>query len=911
MMKTNKNKIHRSTLTLNWNVLNSITKRAHYFATLMIYLANHRDHQEKGDPKVGGHPTASASSLHILGALHLVVKSGFDYMAVKPHTSPTDHAFNYLLNLFLDKNKKRMNEDLCKKAMNGLRAFSQSGEPVFQSYHSKYDPDHEGYLPSGTVGIPPVNLGYLALAFDYAKKQNFKIPKSAHFWALIGDSEFREGSLFEAMPDFAERQINNLTWIIDYNRQSLDGQRITNTATIGGHDYHRIAKTALANGWHVIEVQHGHFRKQLFQREGGNIFQEVLENKIEDLQLQAFLLNKNSKLIREKLLKIDPKLNNFLKKITDKELQLGLQDLGGHDYQELIPALQKSKEISKAYEKKPCLIIAHTIKGWGLQSVAQSSNHNAIPDKQEILKLTKEQGLSLKDPYKNFSKSSLEGQFLKRRGDDLFAQFEKKQIIKKDNQSLFQKQIHKIPDTLDINLKFVKYPHTQWMLGQLITKLIRIANDPKNAQEKAFQPLSQMIALMSPDVGTSTNLQSTMDNQVFGEINIPDYESDLNVRDRKAPVLLPQTTHQNRFIRFEITEANSMSCMGAFGKIKDILGIPLMPIMTIYDFFIKRALDQYFYNLYWDAHFILFGTPSGVTLSFEGAQHGWKSDFQIPHQITWEPFFCQELDWIFVDALKRHFLEDDYKTNNKQQRTGVLIRATTRGIDQKQFLTRLKTQHRFKAVQNTPLHPVCLPTKGAIDESTIETLSDNEIFQKIQHEVLKGGYYLIDYRGYIGYEPGDNVVHIFAMGSVTTEAISASDLLLKKGIYANVIVVTSPDLLLGHLGFADDYSHLKQHLKCNATLHLNSKQITHTDLVTLAGRRIPIVSVHDGEPGLLDNIGSIVGVSHKSLAVRKHSQCGRPSDIYKYHGIDKGSIIKAVEEILLETAIENIKLSQS
>ena len=639
------------------NVLNSITKRAHYFATMMIYLANHRDDQEKGDPKVGGHPTASASSLHILGALHLIVKSGFDYMAVKPHTSPTDHAFNYLLNLFLDKDKKRMSEDLCEKAMYGLRAFSKKGEPVFQSYHSKYDPDHEGYLPSGTVGIPPVNLGYLALAHDYIQQiEGFKVPQPAHFWALIGDSEFREGSLFEAIPDFAERGINNLTWIIDYNRQSLDGQRITNTDIIKGHDHHRIAKTAIANGWDVISVQHGSLRKQLFQRDGGKIFQDILENKLEDLQLQALLLNKNADLIRKELFKMDPKIDKFFKTVTDEELQLGLQDLGGHDYRELIPALQKSKTF-----KRPCLIIVHTIKGFGLQSAAQSSNHNALPDKKEIIELTKENDLSLEHPFEKFAQSSLEGQFLKDRGNDLFAQFTEKQSMKKHNQSFFQKQLPEIPDTLDINLKMVNHPHTQWMLGQLTAKLIRIASEYKNSTEKAFQPLSQLITLMSPDVGTSTNLQYTMDKKIFGEINIPDYESNLNVKDKKAPTLLPQKSTENRFFRFEITEANSMSCMGAFGKIKDLLGIPLMPLMTIYDFFIKRALDQYFYNLYWDSNFILFGTPSGITLSSEGAQHGWKSDFQIPHQIIWEPFFCQELDWIFVDALKRHFLNKENK----------------------------------------------------------------------------------------------------------------------------------------------------------------------------------------------------------------------------------------------------------
>ena len=529
MIKTNQDqtsKLNAHTL----DVLNSITKRAHYFATMMIYLANHRDDQEKGDPKVGGHPTASASSLHVLGALHLMVKSGFDYMAVKPHTSPTDHAFNYLLDLFLDKDKKRMSEDLCEKAMYGLRAFSKNGDPVFQSYHSKYDPDHEGYLPSGTVGIPPVNLGYLALAYDYVQQiKGFKVPTPAHFWALIGDSEFREGSLFEAIPDFAERQISNLTWIIDYNRQSLDGQRITNTAVIGGHDHHRIAKTAIANGWDVISVQHGHFRKTLFQRDGGEVFKDTLENKLEDLQLQALLLNKDPGLIRKEFLKVNPKIDKFLKKVTDEELHLGLQDLGGHDYQELIPALQKSKTF-----KRPCLIIAHTLKGFGLKSAAQSSNHNAVPDKKEIIELTQKNGLSLEHPFEKFATSSSEEQFLKERGDDLFAQFTEKQSLKKYNQSVFQKKLSHIPDSLDINLKMVNYPHTQWMLGQLTTKLIRIASEYKNSTEKAFQPLSQLLTLMSPDVGTSTNLQYTMDKKIFGETNIPDYESNLNVKDKKS-----------------------------------------------------------------------------------------------------------------------------------------------------------------------------------------------------------------------------------------------------------------------------------------------------------------------------------------------------------------------------------------
>ena len=78
-------------------------------------------------------------------------------------------------------------------------------------------------------------------------------------------------------------------------------------------------------------------------------------------------------------------------------------------------------------------------------------------------------------------------------------------------------------------------------------------------------------------------------NQVFGEINIPDYESDLNVRIGKLQSCSLKQHNKIDLFDSRLQKANSMSCMGAFGKIKDILGIPLMPLMTIYDFFIKRA----------------------------------------------------------------------------------------------------------------------------------------------------------------------------------------------------------------------------------------------------------------------------------------------------------------------------------
>ncbi len=920
---TNKQASQDKSATLDRATLESICKRAHYLATQMIYQANHRENKEKGDPKVGGHISGCASALHIMGALHLVVKSGFDHIANKPHASPTDHAYNYLLNLLLKDNFERLSKAEMSTAMMGLRAFSQSGEHVFQSYHSAYDPDHHNFFPSGTVGIPPVAAGYMALAYRYTAEHGYKVP-DAHFWAISGDSEFREGSMYEAVPDFAERQINNLTWIVDYNRQSLDGHRITNEDIMNGTDADRIERTMAANGWQVIQVRHGSLRKALFKKPGGEEFKKFIETDLKDYELQALLLVKDIGALKKGIIKEHSQLKKFLESVSDADLFAALRDFGGHD----VIGLAEAMEEAKASKTRPTIIIAHTLKGWGLRCAAQPGNHSALPSEEEMAELAKSHGATVKELFPHFESDTVEGRFLKTRSDEIFNDIQAQNHLKDANKAEFFNifQEKPIPESMDINFKMASYPHTQWMLGQLTAKLTRLANgEPQNEMEKNLKLPGELFVSMAPDVGTSTNLNPAMDGKIFGVPVVTDADADLGAKEDKTPDLKPGEEVSDRFLRFEIAEGNVMTCVGSFGKIRDVLGVPLIPLMTVYDFFVKRAHDQYFYNLYWKSSFICGGTPSGVTLSPEGAQHGWKSDFQIPNQIIWEPFFCQELDWIFCETLRRHVNHDN------GGRSGALLRLVTRGADQKDFLKYLKKQIRFKAEipagddNRTPqLCRAEAPLEGATPEDQIESIDEAEILKVVRNEVLSGAYYLIDYRGYAGYEAGDNVVNIFALGSPATEAILASESLLAKGIYANVIIVTSPDLLCGIQAHESDYEYLRKDLKCNSDLHLFPRgdssggrdvgaakgDVEQRDLLTLAGNRIPIVSVHDGEAGILDNLGSIVGVKQEVCAVRKHSKCGRPSDIYRFHGIDADSIVRAVGRVLSETALEKVLISR-
>jgi len=198
-------------------LLDRIARRAMIQTTAMIHVANHRPDARKTDPKVGGHPAACASSAHILTALHCKVREPADFVCCKPHAAPIDHVLMGLMGLFWDpQDKTWFEQERIERTLHNLRKFSEDGEAVLQSYHARSDPDSHRFFPSGSVGIPPVVAGYMSLAYRYARDHSLELPKvpdSLHLWSLIGDSELREGSLMEAMPDFAERQVS-IRWVM-------------------------------------------------------------------------------------------------------------------------------------------------------------------------------------------------------------------------------------------------------------------------------------------------------------------------------------------------------------------------------------------------------------------------------------------------------------------------------------------------------------------------------------------------------------------------------------------------------------------------------------------------------------------------------------------------------------------------
>ena len=89
---------------------------------------------------------------------------------------------------------------------------------------------------------------------------------------------------------------------------------------------------------------------------------------------------------------------------------------------------------------------------------------------------------------------------------------------------------------------------------------------------------------------------------------------------------------------------------------------------------------------------------------------------------------------------------------------------------------------------------------------------------------------------------------------------------------------------------------------------LSRGPIQQAEAHSLAGRFVPIVSVCDGEPGLLDNAGSFLGVPQRALGVTAFSKSGTPQDVYRYHHLDAKSIQDAAHSILEQTAARNVQL---
>lgn len=759
--------------------LEAVQRRVLWLATSIVHHANAVRSTPSG-VKVGGHQASSASMAGIMTALWFAHLRAPDRVSVKPHASPVLHAINYLLGT------------LDERWLTELRAFGG-----LQSYPSRRkDPDPVDFS-TGSVGIGATATLWSGIAHRYVAG-HFDVPTGGRQVALLGDAELDEGAIWEALVDPMVPRLGETTWVVDLNRQSLD--RVVPDIAAG-----RIGAMFEAAGWQTITVKWGRLLRGLFERGGGGDLRTRLDAMAnEEYQL---LLRTPAEELRERLPGTGPGrrgVARVLGDLDDAEIARALRDLGGHDLRDLLDAYAAAD----AATDRPSVVFAYTIKAWSLPTQGHPANHSALLTTEQWEALAGDLGADHEAPWARFVDGSTEAALCRCAAERLRR----------------EPSPRRAPPAVaaDVGRTHRGRASTQQAFGRFFVDLAH-----------ALPDVAAHVVTVSPDVASSTNLGGWI-NRVG--VWHPGERVDWFAEDTET-VMHWRESAKGQHVELGIAEGNLVGVLGELGATWSRDGQPLLPIGTIYDPFVNRALEPWSFGMYAGGQSILVGTPSGVTLAPEGGAHHSITTPSVgleqPQCVAWEPAFGQDLEWTLLHALGRLGREDG---------ESAYFRLSTRPLDQ--------------ALAAVPEDP------GAREER--------------RRRVLAGGYRLREAAG----RPD---VTIVATGVVVPEALAAADELADGGVDAEVVCLTSADLVFRAL-------RARQGLVAGPTDVL--------DDLFAPGRDAPIVTVHDGHPHTLAFLAGVRGARIACLGVHDFGQSGDVGDLHRHFGIDTDTVVGASLDLI-------------
>jgi pyruvate dehydrogenase E1 component len=594
-----------------------IEQRVLWLATSIVDHANRLRANPSGI-KVGGHQASSASMVSIMTALWFTELRAEDRVSTKPHASPVLHALEHVIGV------------LDESWLPTLRAFGG-----LQSYPSRTKDPIPADYSTGSVGIGATAPIWGAIARRYVEG-HFGGVGTGRQYSLVGDAELDEGACWEAILDPMVADLGEVVWIVDFNRQSLD--RVV--PTLGAA---RIEGMFAAAGWQVITVKYGTELEALFTTPGG----EALRQRIDGMTNAEYhrLLRHDARELRRKLPGGGPTaatIEEVLAPLEDEELSRLFRNLGGHDLKALLTAF------GEIDDSRPTVILAYTLKGYGLPTEGHPQNHSALLTGQQIAELAARVGVRVDEPWAPFPPNSEAAKLCAEVGERLRRPASSSALLPE------------IPT--DLGRTPTGTATTQAALGRALVNLARTA-----------PTVAERLVTVSPDVTSSTNLAGWVNKVGVWSVNEKaDWFADdaqTNLHWREAP--------QGQHIELGIAEINLVSLLGELGTVWSRWGQPLLPIGVLYDPFVGRALEPWSFGMYAGGQSILVGTPSGVTLAAEGGAHQSiitpSIGLEQPLCTSYEPAFVLDTEWCLLASLGQL---------GRSGGRSAYLRLSTRPVDQ-------------------------------------------------------------------------------------------------------------------------------------------------------------------------------------------------------------------------------------
>ncbi len=772
--------------------LKTIERRLLWLSHWMIHHANHIRPKEDAI-KVGGHQASSASMVSIMTALYFSALRPEDRVAVKPHAAPVFHAMQYLMG------------NLTRDKMKAFRGFGGA-----QSYPSRTKDVDDVDFSTGSVGLGVAITSFASLIQDYiaAKPWGDDRPMG-RMVALVGDAELDEGNVYECLQEGWKNDLRNTWWIIDYNRQSLDG-------IVHEGLFQRIEKTFDAFGWDLKKVKYGALQRAAFEEPGGDHLREWID-RCPNSEYSA-LTFMGGPVWRQRLIEDlgdQREVSALLERRSDNELATLMENLGGNCVETM------AETFAAIDHDRPICILAYTVKGWGTPIAGHKDNHGGLMTPEQMAEWQAHMGVPAGqewEPFATVEDPSALRAFLER------VPFFSNGRRRLDDAVLPVPAIE-VPDDREIS--------TQIAFGKILEKLARTDS-----------ALSERIVTASPDVTGTTSLGPWVNRRkLFARRARPDVFKAHNIPSTAKWEFSPEGQH----IELGIAEMNLCLLLGAAGLSHSLFGRRLIPIGTVYDPFVARALDALNYGCYQDARFLLVGTPSGVTLAPEGGAHQSIGSPLIGMSqaglAAFEPAFADELaiimEWSFAHLQRSGPSRPDERTwLNDGAGGSVYLRLTTNPLDQPGPRT---------------------------DKS-------------FPHGVIDGGYWLRP--------PGPNCEVVIAyQGAVAREAIWGAGMIGGSRRDIGVLAVTSADRL--HAGWTAAQ-------RARTAGAAGARSAVETLLRNLPGY-CAIVTVIDGHPATLSWIGGVAGHRTLPLGVEEFGQTGTIGDLYRHFSIDAAAIADRVD----------------
>lgn len=605
-------------------LLKALERKVLWLSTYLIHNANHL--REKRDGlKVGGHQASCASMTTLMTALYFHILRENDRVAVKPHASPVFHAIQYLMG---------------RQSLDNLKNFRALGGA--QSYPSRTKDAPPVDFSTGSVGLGAAATLFASIVQDYNISHKLMDPsKAGRMIALIGDAELDEGNIYEALLDGWKHKVSNLSWIIDYNRQSLDG-------VVNDELFRKIEGVFDSLGWQVTTLKYGAKLEAIRNQPGG----EAVLNWIDNCpnQMYSALTYQGGEAWR-KHLRTDigdtSGVAGLLDERDDATLHALMTNLGGHDLESIIDCFNTIDN-----DPRPQCIIAYTVKGFGLPLAGHKDNHAGLMTPAQLAEFQ----TAMRVP---------EGEEWSLFGGMPELEEPLSNLIQQAPQTNRPESRTETPriSSPPIEPPKAKRQSTQEAFGKILFELA-----------KSDDPLAERIVTTSPDVTVSTNLGGWVNRRKLYE---RDVRADIFKREKIPSTQLWERAPEGQHLELGIAENNLFLLLGQLGLSSDMFGARLIPIGALYDPFINRGLDAMNYACYQDGRFLLAATPSGLTLAPEGGAHQSIHPPVIgmaqPGMTYFEPSYADELAAIMQWSFD-HLQADDGGS--------VYLRLSTRPIEQ-------------------------------------------------------------------------------------------------------------------------------------------------------------------------------------------------------------------------------------